>query len=46
MGYTRETARRVDNDPAYLINGCVKLDQSLVKEGCPTKPLTEVGKGG
>jgi cytochrome d ubiquinol oxidase subunit I len=45
MGYTRETARRVDNDPAYLINGCVKLDQSLVKEGCPTKPLTE-GKGG
>ena len=45
MGYTRETARRVDNNPAYLINGCVKLDQSLVKEGCPTKPLTE-GKGG
>ena len=28
MGYTRETARRVDNDPGYLINGCVKLDQS------------------
>jgi cytochrome d ubiquinol oxidase subunit I len=45
MGYTRETARRVDNDPAYLINECVKLDQSLVKEGCPTVPLTE-GKGG
>jgi len=45
MGYTRETARRVDNDPAYLINGCVKLDQTLVKEGCPTVPITE-GKGG
>jgi cytochrome bd ubiquinol oxidase subunit I len=45
MGYTRETARRVDNDPAYLINGCVKLDQTIVKEGCPTVPITE-GKGG
>ena len=45
MGYTRETARRVDNDPGYLINGCVKLDQSIVKEGCPTIPITE-GKGG
>src|SRR5919205_839221 len=32
MGYTRETARRVDNNPAYLINGCVKLDQTIVKE--------------
>jgi cytochrome bd ubiquinol oxidase subunit I len=45
MGYTRETARRVDNDPAYLINGCVKLDQTIVKEGCPTTPITE-GSGG
>src|ERR687894_64354 len=36
MGYTPETARRVDNDPGYLINGCVKLDQTIVKEGCPT----------
>ncbi len=45
MGYTRETARRVDNDPGYLINGCVKLDQQLVKEGCPTTPITE-GAGG
>ena len=45
MGYTRETARRVDNDPAYLINGCVKLDQTIVKEGCPTTPIME-GKGG
>jgi cytochrome bd ubiquinol oxidase subunit I len=46
MGYTRETARRVDNNPAYLINGCVKLDQSVVKEGCPTTPIMEEGKGG
>ena len=45
MGYTRETARRVDNDPAYLINGCVKLDQTIVKEGCPTTPIME-GNGG
>jgi cytochrome d ubiquinol oxidase subunit I len=41
MGYTRETARRVDNDPAYLINDCVKLDQQIVKEGCPATPITE-----
>jgi cytochrome bd ubiquinol oxidase subunit I len=41
MGYTRETARRVDNNPAYLIYGCVKLDQQIVKEGCPTTPITE-----
>ncbi len=45
MGYTRETARRVDNNPGYLINGCVKLDQQLVKEGCPATPITE-GAGG
>src|ERR671911_2499213 len=45
MGYTRETARRVDNDPAYLINDCVKLDQQIVKEGCPSTPIME-GKGG
>jgi cytochrome d ubiquinol oxidase subunit I len=45
MGYTRETARRVDNNPAYLINDCVTLDQQIVKEGCPTTPITE-RKGG
>ena len=45
MGYTRETARRVDNDPAYLINGCVTLEQQIVKEGCPTTSIME-GKGG
>jgi cytochrome bd ubiquinol oxidase subunit I len=41
MGYTRETARRVDNDPAYLIHDCVTLDQQIVSEGCPTEPLME-----
>src|ERR671912_1590645 len=46
MGYTRETARRVDNDPGYLINDCVKLDQSVMKEGCPTTPIMEEAKGG
>src|ERR687893_243923 len=45
MGYTRETARRVDNNPAYLINNCVTLEQQIVKEGCPTTPIME-GKGG
>jgi cytochrome d ubiquinol oxidase subunit I len=45
MGYTRETARRVDNNPAYLIYHCVKLDQQIVKEDCPTVPITE-GAGG
>ena len=43
MGYTRETARRVDNDPGYLINECVTLDQKIVGEHCPTKPLSEEG---
>jgi cytochrome bd ubiquinol oxidase subunit I len=41
MGYTRETARRVDNNPGYLIHGCVKLDQQIVSEKCPTKHITE-----
>jgi cytochrome d ubiquinol oxidase subunit I len=29
MGYTRETARRLDNDPGYLIYNCVTLEQEL-----------------
>jgi cytochrome d ubiquinol oxidase subunit I len=29
MGYTRETARRVDNDPGYLIYNCITLEQEL-----------------
>jgi cytochrome bd ubiquinol oxidase subunit I len=41
MGYTRETARRVDNDPGYLIHWCVTLDQQIVSAKCPTKPLSE-----
>jgi len=39
MGYTRETARRVDNNPGYLIHWCVTLDQQVVGEKCPTEPL-------
>jgi cytochrome d ubiquinol oxidase subunit I len=36
MGYTRETARRVDNDPGYLIYNCVTLEQELTPaEQCP-----------
>ncbi len=35
MGYTRETARRVDNDPGYLIYNCITLEQELVTESCP-----------
>jgi cytochrome d ubiquinol oxidase subunit I len=36
MGYTRETARRVDNNPGYLIYNCVTLDQELTPaETCP-----------
>src|ERR671927_1017945 len=36
MGYTRETARRVDNDPGYLINNCVTLEQEPAPpETCP-----------
>src|SRR5918998_1414331 len=41
MGYTRETARRVDNQPGYLINDCVTLSQEITPETCPTKPLSE-----
>ena len=35
MGYTRETARRVDNDPGYLIYGCITLEQKLTPQTCP-----------
>jgi cytochrome d ubiquinol oxidase subunit I len=35
MGYTRETARRVDNDPGYLIYQCVTLDQQVISKNCP-----------
>lgn len=35
MGYTRETARRVDNAPGYLIYNCVTLEQQVVSENCP-----------
>src|ERR671912_2574278 len=36
MGYTRETARRVDNNPGYLIYNCITLEQELTPpETCP-----------
>ena len=35
MGYTRESARRVDNDPGYLIYNCITLNQEVVSENCP-----------
>ncbi len=46
MGYTRETARRVDNDPGFLIYECVTLQQEVVGENCHTKPLAEEAGGG
>jgi cytochrome bd ubiquinol oxidase subunit I len=39
MGYTRETARRVDNDPGYLIYKCITLEQELTPETCPAEGL-------
>ncbi len=41
MGYTRETARRVDNDPGYLIYNCVTLEQELTTETCPASGTPE-----
>jgi cytochrome bd ubiquinol oxidase subunit I len=43
MGYTRETARRVDNDPGFLIYKCITLEQELTPETCPTEGI---GGGG
>jgi cytochrome d ubiquinol oxidase subunit I len=39
MGYTRETARRVDNNPGYLIYNCITLDQKLTPGTCPAEGL-------
>jgi cytochrome bd ubiquinol oxidase subunit I len=42
MGYTRETARRVDNQPGYLIYNCITLEQEFTPETCPAgESLTE-----
>ena len=38
MGYTRETARRVDNDPGYLIYDCVTLEPEDRGQGLPDPP--------
>jgi cytochrome d ubiquinol oxidase subunit I len=45
MGYTRETARRVDNDPGYLIYKCITLEQELTPETCPAEGLEVSGRG-
>ena len=39
MGYTRESARRVDNDPGYLIYKCITIDQQLTPDTCPAEDL-------
>ena len=44
MGYTRETARRVDNDPGYLIYKCITLEQELTPETCPTQGIEGGGE--
>jgi hypothetical protein len=44
MGYTRETARRVDNNPGYLIYNCITLEQELTPETCPASGLGGVGR--
>jgi cytochrome bd ubiquinol oxidase subunit I len=43
MGYTRETARRVDNNPGYLIYNCITLEQKLTPQTCPASGLEEGG---
>jgi cytochrome bd ubiquinol oxidase subunit I len=47
MGSTRESARRVDNDPGYLIYKCVTLEQKFTPETCPAgeSPTKGVGQG-
>jgi len=42
MGYTRETARRVDNEPGYLIYNCITLEQEVTPESCPAGESIEV----
>jgi cytochrome bd ubiquinol oxidase subunit I len=39
MGYTRETARRVDNNPGYLIYNCITLQQKLTPQTCSAEGL-------
>ena len=39
MGYTRETARRVDNNPGYLIYNCITLEQEITPSTCSVEGL-------
>jgi cytochrome d ubiquinol oxidase subunit I len=43
MGYTRETARRVNNDPGYLIYGCITIEQKITPQTCPAEGLERKG---
>ncbi len=45
MGYTRESARRVDYNPegGYLIYNCITLQQNVVNENCPAVVDNEDG---
>ncbi len=45
MGYTRESARRVDYKPegGYLIYNCITLQQNVVNENCPAVVDNEDG---
>ena len=43
MGSTRESARRVDNKPGYLIYNCMTLDQQLTPDTCPAEGLEKGG---
>jgi cytochrome d ubiquinol oxidase subunit I len=44
MGYTRETARRADNDPGYLIYNCITLEQEITPTPCPAGESIAGGK--
>jgi len=44
MGYTRETARRGE-EPGFLINGCMTLEQEVRAKDCPQAPEPTPEKG-
>jgi cytochrome bd ubiquinol oxidase subunit I len=45
MGDTRESARRVDNRPGYLIYKCITLEQKLTPQTCPAGESLTKGAG-
>jgi cytochrome bd ubiquinol oxidase subunit I len=44
MGYTRETARRVDNNPGYLIYNCITLEQQVTPDTCSAEGFEKGSK--